>query len=75
MAEVGGHLVQPPLLNQGHLDSVAQDYIQKAFDLQGRRLHKLSGQPVSVLGLSHSKEVFPFVHLIPYVQVLPKEGE
>ncbi|KAK4823251.1 hypothetical protein QYF61_000218 [Mycteria americana] len=55
----GGHLVQPPLLKQSHLETVAQDPSQTAFEyLQGRRLHKLPGQPVPVLDHPHSKKGF-----------------
>ncbi|XP_068793723.1 lebercilin isoform X2 [Struthio camelus] len=58
----GDHLGQPVLLKQSHLEHVAQDPVQTAFeDLQRRRLHHLSGQPVPVLCHPHSKEVFPQV--------------
>jgi len=56
----GGHLVIPPtLLKQGHLELVAKDHAQMAFEyLQGWRLHNLPGQPVPVLGhVSQSKSV------------------
>ena len=49
----GGHLVQPPLLKQGHLQPVDQDRVQTACEyLQGWRLYSLSGQLcwVSVAG-------------------------
>lgn len=37
------HLVQPRLLNQGHLERVAPDHVQIVFaHLQGTRLHNLS---------------------------------
>jgi len=55
----GGYLVQPSLLNQGHLQLVAQDSVCMAFKhLQGWRLHSHSGQPVPVLGHPHSENVF-----------------
>lgn len=42
-----GWLAQPSLLMQGHLGPLAQDHRQAAFEyLRGRRLPKLSGQPV-----------------------------
>ena len=64
MGETGGDLWRSsgptPVLKQGHLEQVAQDCIQMAFQyLQGWRLHNLSGQPVPVLGHSPSKKVFP----------------
>jgi len=58
MGEVGGDLWRSyspiPLLKQGHLELVAQDHVQVAFDcLQEWRLHNLSGQPVAVF--THSQ--------------------
>ena len=52
----GGHLLQPHWLKQGHLELVTQDHIHTASEyLQGRRLHRLSGQPaVPVLSHPHS---------------------
>ena len=48
------------LVKQGHLESVAQDYVQTAFEyLQGWRAHKPSGKPVPVLIHPHS-ESFSF---------------
>ena len=48
-----------PLLKQGHLQPLAQDQFQMVFEyLQPWRLHKLSGQPVPVLGHPHSKMCF-----------------
>ena len=45
-----------PLLKQDHLEPVAQDHGQTAFEyLQGGRLHNLSGQLVPVLSHPHSK--------------------
>lgn len=49
IVEVGTDLWRPshpaPLLNHKYLEQVAQGYVQMAFeDLQGRRLHDLSGQ-------------------------------
>lgn len=47
------------LPKKGHLQQVAQDHVQLAFeDLQGARLHRFSGKPVSMLHHPHSK-VFP----------------
>ena len=58
----GRHPVQPPLLQQVHLEPVAQDRVQMASEyLWGRRLHNLFGQPVPVLGDPHSEKVFPDV--------------
>lgn len=49
-----------PLLKQGHLGPVAQDYVQMVFEyLQGRRLYNHSGQPVPVLSHPHSTKMFP----------------
>ena len=57
-----------PLLRQGHLEPVAQDRVQVAFEyLQGGRLHNLSGQPVPVLSHPHSKTVFSEVQREPSV--------
>lgn len=43
-----------PVLKNGHLEQVAQDHVQAAFeDLRGRRLHSLSLQSMPVL--SHSQ--------------------
>jgi len=48
------------LLKRDHLQLVAQDHIQAAFEqLQGWRLHNRSGQSMTVLGHSHSEKVFP----------------
>ena len=55
-----------PLLKQGHLDPVAQDRVQIAFEYH-ERLHNLSGQPVPVLGHPHSEKVFPDVQEEPPV--------
>lgn len=47
---------------QAHLEPVAQDHLQMAFeDLQRWRLHHVSGQAVPGLSHSHSTEVFPDV--------------
>ena len=56
------------LLKQGHLELVAQDYIQMAFEyLQQWRLRNLSGQPMTVLCHPHSKNVFSDVQREPPV--------
>jgi len=48
------------LLKQGHLEPLAQDYVQKPSDyLQGWRLHSLLGQPVPVLGYPRSERGVP----------------
>jgi len=62
-----------PLLKQGHLEPVARDHVQVAFEyLQGWRLHSLSLQPVPVLGHPHMDKVFPDVQREPPVfQFLP----
>ena len=72
MVEVGRDLWRSfgptPLLKQGHVEGVAQDCVQMAFEyLQGWRLHNLSGQPVPVLSHPHSEKVFPGVHREPPV--------
>ncbi|KAK4826745.1 hypothetical protein QYF61_010998 [Mycteria americana] len=59
MTEVGRDLWKAsdptPLLKQGHLDLLAQDYVQPPFEyVQGWRLHNLSGQPVPVLSHPHN---------------------
>ena len=57
-----------PLLKQGHLEPIACDLIQKASEcLQGGGFHHFPGQPVPVLGHSHSKKVFPDVQREPPV--------
>jgi len=58
MTEVGRDLWRSscptPLLKQKHLQQIAQDDVQLAFEyLQGRKLHNLPGQPVPVLSHSH----------------------
>ena len=57
-----------PLLRQGHLDPVAQDCVQMAFEyLQGRSLCILLGQPIPALRHRCSQRVFPDVHRDPPV--------
>jgi len=58
MVEVGSDLWRSScpalLLKQGHLEQVAHDHVQMAFEyLQRWRLHNLSEQPVPVLGHPH----------------------
>jgi len=70
MVEVARHFwrssVPTPLLRQCHLELVAWDHVQMAFEyLQGWRLHKLPGQPVPVLGDPHSEKVLPDVQMDP----------
>jgi len=62
-----------PLPKQVHLEQAVQDLIQAAFeDLQRRRLHKPSGQPVPVLCYPQSKEVLPHVQMeLPVLQFVP----
>uniref|UniRef100_A0A8C0ES58 receptor protein-tyrosine kinase n=1 Tax=Bubo bubo TaxID=30461 RepID=A0A8C0ES58_BUBBB len=68
----GGHLVQCPLLKQGHLELVAHNHIQTAFEyLQGWRLHNLPGQPVPVLGHPHSQKVLPCMFRTHFVYICP----
>ena len=72
MAEVGRDLwrssAPTTLLKQGHLQLVAQDHVQTAFEyLQGWRIHNLSGQPVPVLSHPHGAKVFPDVQVEPPV--------
>jgi len=55
MVEVGRDLWRSPdptpFLKLGHIQQAVPDRIQVAFEyLQGRRLHSLPGQPVTVLG-------------------------
>jgi len=53
-----------PLPKQIHLEQAAHDPVQVGFDyLQRGRLHNLSGQPVTVLCHSQSKEVLPHVQV------------
>ena len=64
MADVGRHLYTlsspTPALSLPY-NSVPQDCVQKAFEyLQGNKLQNLSGQPIPVLGHSHSEEFFMF---------------
>jgi len=64
---------QPCLVKQYHLQSVAQDHVQTAFEnLQGRRLRNLPGQPMPVFSYSHRENMFsdvlrepPVIHSIP----------
>lgn len=57
-----------PMLKHGHLQEVAEDHIQLAFE----DLHNLFGQPVSVLSHLHHKEVLPSVQWEPLMfQFLP----
>jgi len=54
------------LLKQGHLELIAQDHVQVAFEcLQGQRLHIISGQPVLVLSHPRYCEVFSDVKREP----------
>lgn len=49
-----------PLLNQGHLELVAQDHAWSDLkNLNKWRLQNLLGQPVPVLDHLHSQEVLP----------------
>lgn len=49
-----------PLLKQGHIEWVAQDYVQAVFEhLQGGTHYNFCGQVVPVLSHPHSKKVFP----------------
>jgi len=70
-----GHLVQLPLLKQGHLQQAAQDLVQAGLEyLQRKRLHSLPGQPVPVLGHPQSEEVLPYVQTeLPMLQFQPNE--
>jgi len=77
MVEAGRHFWRSSgpisLLHQGHLEPVAQDHVQTAFEyLQGWRLHNLSGQPVPQPRHPHSEKVFPDVQTEPSAfQLLP----
>jgi len=63
-----GVIWSTPPLKQGHLEQAVQDHVQAVFEyLQGWRLHHLPGQPVPVLGHSHSEKVFPDVQREPPV--------
>lgn len=56
------------MLKQGYLEHIAQDHVQEAFDdLQGERLHHLSGQSVPVLSYLHSTKVLPGAQREPLV--------
>lgn len=58
---IGGLLVQPPLLKQGHPELVAQDHSQKSFEeLHVWRLPSFSRQPVPV-----------FCHILSKVSLSP----
>jgi len=61
------------LPNQSHLELVAQDYVQTAFEyLQGGTLQHLSGQPVPVFSHPHSKKVFPDIRMeSPVIHFVP----
>ena len=70
MVEVGSDLWRSsgptPLLEQGHVEQVAQACVHMAFKyLQEWRLHNLPGQPVPVLGHPHSEKVLPDVQRKP----------
>lgn len=65
----GGHLLQPLLFKQGHLELVAQNHVQKAFEGGGGIYHL--GQSVPVLFQSHSEKVFPYAQRKPAFQFLP----
>ena len=68
-----GHLVQPSLPKQGHLQQAAQDCVQVGLEhLQRRRLHNLLGQPVPVLRHPQREEVLPHVQTeLPVPQFVP----
>lgn len=52
------------LLKQGYLKLLAQSQVQESSEyLQGRRLHNLPGQPLSVLSHSPSKKMFAAVQM------------
>jgi len=61
MAEVAGNLRRfSLLLRQGPLERIIQNCFQMALEcLQGRRLHNLSGQPVTVLNYPFRQQFFP----------------
>jgi len=72
MAEVGRNLWRSsspiPLLRQSHLEPVAPENVQMAFEyLQRWRLHNLPGPPMPVLSHPHSKKVFLDVQMAPSV--------
>jgi len=71
-AEVGRDICRSSgptlMLKQGHLELVAQDHVQAAFEfLQRWRHHSLPRQPVPVLGHPLSDKVFPDVQREPPV--------
>jgi len=68
-----GHLVQPPLLKQGHPEQAAQDLVQVGLEyLQRRRLHSPSGEPVPVLRHPQREVVLPHVQMeLPVLQFVP----
>ena len=56
------------LLKQGHLELIAQDYVQTAFEyLEEWRYHNLSGHPVLVVSHPHSEKKIPYVQRDPPV--------
>jgi len=61
------------LLNQGHLQQAAQDFVQAGLEyLQRRRLHNPSGQTVPVLRHPQSEEILPHVQTeLPLLQFVP----
>ena len=61
------------MLKLGHLEQAAQELFQVGLEyLQRRRLHSLSGQPVSVLRHPQSEEVLPHVQTeLPVLQFVP----
>lgn len=66
MAEVRRVVWSNPLLKKSHIEHIAQDCTQMAFEyLQQWRLHNLPEWPVPVLSHSHRKNVFPSVQEEP----------
>lgn len=55
-----GHLVQPPLSKQGHLQAVAKDH---EFKYLQDGDSTISGQPVPAFSHSHSEKMFPDVQV------------
>jgi len=71
-----GHLVQPPLPKQGHLQQAVQDCVQAGLEyLQRGKLHNLPGQPVPGLHHPQREEILPHVQtklpLLPFVPIAP----
>jgi len=68
-----GHLVQPPLPKQDHLQQAAQDLVQAGLEyLQRGKLYNLPGQPVPGLRHPQREAALPQVQTeLPVPQFMP----